>query len=185
MQSVSILRQPFSRIGLGVLTLLLAMPIAGAQGLASSSGGSLKALAKVEAEVDQVTRVLDEIKLDELNVRYREGKFVEGNRSRALRYAALVRKQGAAYRRLQTLQGLFALSGALSGLERETDAVSSGLMRLASELSGEAATKPLNWSVRLDQPIDMLHKASIAFDEEVLDILARADDLLARSPRAP
>ncbi len=185
MQSVSTLRQLLSYIGLGALTLLLAMPIAGAQGLAPLSGGSLRALTRVEAEVDQVTRVLNEIKLEELNVRYREGKFVEGNRSRALKYAALVKKQGAAYRRVQTLQVLFLLSGALSALERETDAVGSGLMRLASEMGGEAATTPLNWTMRLDQRIEMLNKASIAFDDEVLNILSKADDLLVRSSRAP
>src|SRR5437016_14445157 len=105
-------------IRLWVLAFLFASPAAGAQGLASVSSGSLKALAEVEAVVDRVASVLDEIKLDDLNVRYREGKFVEGNRSRAIKYVAVIRRQSAAYRQLQTLQGLFALTGSLHELER-------------------------------------------------------------------
>ena len=176
-----------AQVSLGIrfwaLAFLLASPAAGAQGLASVSSGSLKALAEVEAAVDRVASVLEEIKLSDLNVRYREGKFVEGNRSRAIKYVAVIRKQSAGYRRLQTLQGLFALTGALHKLERETEAMSSGLMRLASQLGGEAATKPLNWSLKLEQACDSLNKAFLAFDEEAFALLGRADDLLAKPLR--
>ena len=138
-----------------------------------------KSLPEIEKALSSSETVLAQIQVTELPVQYREGKYIENTRSRALRYIQMARRLLPRLYRETTISDLLNSLSALEGLRTQIDSL---IYQLGRPHTTAYHNKASEWAAALDKPANFLNEAMIRFQDDALQFATRVDVRLENCP---